>query len=105
VNHNQDIDDGLEEYREAEQRQMDEALWRSNPSYFDWLAELGQFEAKVVHSVTLTSVKVEDRCKRPFSYWSGYAVVSGRYEGSNDTLGIRWDQNGAILEITRGVTA
>ncbi len=51
VNHNQDIEEGLEEYNE-----LDERLYVKNPSYLGFLAGLGALEpTEVTWSASLES--------------------------------------------------
>lgn len=80
MNHDQDIDDGLDEYLETSTREHDETVFAGQPELFtrsldpNGVGEL--FRCTRVHSLHLTGGKFETR-DSPFAYDGGFADLEG----------------------------
>lgn len=96
MNHHQDIDDGLDEYIEANTRSQDEAAYQNNPAIFS--GDLGQagdgdpFTCTRVLSLHLQGGRPE-RGAHPFAYDGGHALLAGnlKHKGPVEVT-IRWDE-------------
>ena len=104
MNHNKDIDDGLEDYIGADEREKDEARYACPihkhafklPEWQlkdDVIADNIYFEPAHISELRLFGprIKPEDT---PFAYESGLAVVRGTLHGQNTVMTLRWSDNG-----------
>jgi hypothetical protein len=98
VNHNIDIDNGLEDYANATAREQDEARFRKYPAIFTGFVGEDDcvpgdekfFTCTHVHSLLLTGDKF-DRRDHPFAYDGGFAELVGKLDaGFPAKVTFRW---------------
>lgn len=97
MNHQQDIDDGLDEFTEDRERQEAERGFKRQPGPFARDIKGLPFAPEKVDELILIGDRTEEHGS-PFDFESGYAVVRGRWMGSAVTLVLRWEQNGREVQ-------
>ena len=91
MNHHQDIDDGLTEFEEQQDRDQAEERFRKQPKLFTKPFTNLPFEDGSLVQIALTGRRISD-ADTPLAFESGYMLLRGTVFGFSQNLLIRWDQ-------------
>lgn len=103
MNHNQDIDDGLDDYLETVTRLQDQETFAQNPELFSGdLGQVGEgdpFVCTVIHSLQLNGGRHLRRAA-PYCYDGGVVLLEGGLvRGGPARVKISWDEHQWDAEI------
>ena len=100
MNHNEDIQDGLEEFKAERDRVAAEKEYLQFPRLFDkhaCEATGGGFTGVNVTAVILIGRKTKET-GHPFDFENGFASVYGLAMGLPHVLDLHWSDNGATVD-------
>lgn len=97
MNHNEDIEDGLEEFQAERERAIAEKEYLKKPTLFDTDTEVPAFMGIKAKSVILIGRRIKDD-GHPFDFESGFISVDGIAGEVPHTLDVRWFDNGQVVE-------
>ena len=96
MNHNADIEDGLEEFNAEKERLAAEQEYLASPEVFDQLNETNFHGAKMLN-VVLVGRRTKDT-GHPFDFENGTVSIQGDADGVPQVLNLRWSDNGATVD-------
>jgi hypothetical protein len=97
VNHNEDIEDGLEEFKAEKERVAAEREYIQFPRLFDRHAAEPQFVGKKAATIILIGRKTKET-GHPFDFENGFVSVYGEAYGLPHILDLHWTDNGATVD-------